>query len=80
MLLCHRAYSQLSTLQGWIYGGRECVEIVVEQGEICKENLMPPSTLGVPLGAKSTKFRGRETDQPGLCLSSRPSLFAQLIW
>ena len=45
-----------------------------------KQDLQILAALNVPIGSKGSEYGGIEAQQPGLYVSTGPSLFAQLAW
>ncbi len=45
-----------------------------------KQNIQLLAALNIPIGPGGSEYGGIETEQPGLYLSTGPSLFAQLAW
>ena len=45
-----------------------------------KQDLQVLAALNVPIGSKGSEYRGIEVQQPGLYISTGPSIFAQLAW
>lgn len=45
-----------------------------------KQDLQVLAAVNIPVGPKGSEYGGIETQQPGLYISTGPSLFAQLAW
>jgi hypothetical protein len=45
-----------------------------------KQDLQILAALNIPIGSKGSEYGGIESQQPGLFVSTGPSLFAQLAW
>ena len=45
-----------------------------------KQDLQVLGALNFPIGPNGSEYGGIDTEQPGLYLSTGPSLFAQLAW
>jgi len=45
-----------------------------------KQDLQVLAALNIPIGSKGSEYGGIEAQQPGLYVSTGPSLFAQLAW
>jgi hypothetical protein len=44
------------------------------------DNMTLLGSINLPMGSSGTEFGGIETGQPGLYLSTGPSVFAQFAW